>query len=385
MVDKDWDKNLRDLLDNYKPEGMLPDWDGFSSYVEHQDINDPGNDPAFDDTLKEPLSTYLESKQAEGWQRIQASLDAADKKFDETIRKRIADFEPHYDPRTWPLFIQRLADSKSLTAKLIVVKVFEVAAVLLILLTVMNMERMGKLPFENPLNNKQKDNQEIPSATDPMAQNLSPKTTNEPSTRSEAVSIQGKNKTHSVIKESISSGNHNSKTRVAIHKSSGIASSPALSTRPLKVHSSTVQNTGIKIQAVARPVTSIDESILKNNFIPVPAEGSNLEGMEDGLIASAEENSEVGAVNFLTTITTPVLYNQYSKMPYPNYVKERKRAYAEFGIVVQVDYDQLRMPEDRLYSTGRQIIFPQQGLPSYGYGGGFTIASAHPDGLSNQA
>ncbi|MBK9983592.1 MAG: outer membrane beta-barrel protein [Saprospiraceae bacterium] len=36
------------------------------------------------------------------------------------------------------------------------------------------------------------------------------------------------------------------------------------------------------------------------------------------------------------------------------------------------------MPEDRLSSSGRIIVFPQQGLPSYGYGGGFTIALNHP-------
>ena len=123
------------------------------------------------------------------------------------------------------------------------------------------------------------------------------------------------------------------------------------------------QRAGKNINDIVQPKAGIDESILINNIIPVPSEESNLEGMEDGLIASSDENSEVGSLNFLSTITTPVSYDHYTKVPYPNYIKQRKRAYTEFGILAQVDYDQLRMPEDRLYSTGRQIIFPQQGLP----------------------
>jgi hypothetical protein len=55
-----------------------------------------------------------------------------------------------------------------------------------------------------------------------------------------------------------------------------------------------------------------------------------------------------------------------------------KRKFLEFGILSQADYNRLRMPEDRLYSAGKQIIFPQQGIPSHGYGAGFTIAVAHP-------
>jgi hypothetical protein len=47
-------------------------------------------------------------------------------------------------------------------------------------------------------------------------------------------------------------------------------------------------------------------------------------------------------------------------------------------MLTQADFNRLRMPEDRLYSAGKEIVFPEQGIPSHGFGGGFTIALGHP-------
>jgi len=114
------------------------------------------------------------------------------------------------------------------------------------------------------------------------------------------------------------------------------------------------------------------------NSTLILVEDPDLIALDENLIASADMDSRDGATDYLTTRTSPVVYDDYTIFPHPTYVKQRKRTHTEFGILSQVDYNRLRMPEDRLYSAGRQIVFPQQGIPSNGYGGGFTMAVSHP-------
>ena len=65
-------------------------------------------------------------------------------------------------------------------------------------------------------------------------------------------------------------------------------------------------------------------------------------------------------------------------IPLSQLTASRAKKYIEFGMLAQVDYNQLKMPADRMYSFGRTIVFPLQGITSPGYGGGFTLAIGHP-------
>ncbi|MEO6131912.1 MAG: hypothetical protein ABIQ02_08685, partial [Saprospiraceae bacterium] len=85
-----------------------------------------------------------------------------------------------------------------------------------------------------------------------------------------------------------------------------------------------------------------------------------------------------GNMSFLFSLTSPVSYSNGFLFPHPRFIKQPNRTHVEFGILAQVDYNLLRMPEDKLIRNGKEITFPQQGIPSYGYGGGFTLAVAHP-------
>jgi hypothetical protein len=75
--------------------------------------------------------------------------------------------------------------------------------------------------------------------------------------------------------------------------------------------------------------------------------------------------------------TSQVTYLNVSSVPDPVFVKHLEKSFLEFGMMAQIDYNQLKMPEDRLYNNGRQVVFPLQGLTSPGYGAGFTLALAH--------
>ncbi|HJW27784.1 MAG TPA: hypothetical protein VJ508_00895, partial [Saprospiraceae bacterium] len=169
MEDKGWDDQFRDLLGDHTP-------------AEEHPFAQTNHDLKPDTQLPDhnPLSPEDSDLQAKGWKRIEASLNAADQAFDEHIRQRLHQHYPKYDPNSWPVFLKRFTDSRFLRAKLIVLKSIEVVALLLLLLTAVNMGRLGKLPFtgnlfEPNVNSSKQDQQVKPEATTPFIKAPSPK------------------------------------------------------------------------------------------------------------------------------------------------------------------------------------------------------------------
>src|SRR5688572_881990 len=152
MEDKHWEDHLKDLLGEYKPEGVQPDWDAFSDYMRvHDEVSEWEQDEVFDENIKESLTGFEAPPQEVGWNLVEASLNKADQQFDEHIRHRIQNFEPKYNPHTWPLLLRNLSGIGYLRTKLIAFKIVEVAAVFLLLFTVVKMGQMGKLPLDKSL------------------------------------------------------------------------------------------------------------------------------------------------------------------------------------------------------------------------------------------
>ncbi|MGB3078476.1 MAG: hypothetical protein WBB31_05305 [Saprospiraceae bacterium] len=391
MLNNQWEKNLKELLGEYKPEGLQPNWDEFVNQMDQiAELNNTGDDPAFDENLKESFKNYDVPGQDIGWNLIKASLDAADKEFDEDIRRRIAQFEPKYDPRTWPLFLQRLADSNFLRAKLIAMKIVEVAAVFLLLFTVVNLGRMGKLPFDTPLYNNANDALKPITPHDGMADNsiplnrignLTPSAKNNQNAK-----ITSSNKSNQEGINQATPNSLNTKTNTDIN--SFVSSGSVLKTTgdPLIQKSKAItHNSSVAFVDPLHSFAGINTLERSHNFIPTTrealeslqyADGSSAD--DDHLSTSVYSEPREGNINFIASLTSPVLGFSYTTFPHPTFVKQRKTTHTVFGILTQVDYNRLRMPEDRLSSSGRIIVFPQQGLPSYGYGGGFTIALNHP-------
>jgi hypothetical protein len=80
----------------------------------------------------------------------------------------------------------------------------------------------------------------------------------------------------------------------------------------------------------------------------------------------------------ISSLESEIEFANIIYVPQPTYVKTKQRKYLEFAVLAQSDYNGLRMPEDRLFTSGQQIVFPQQGILSHGFGGGFTIGLGHP-------
>lgn len=364
MEDKNWEDGLKDMLANYKPEDMQPDWESFANYLHvHEQITEWEENEAFDESIKESVSGFNASTQDIGWQRIESSLDLADQQFDQHIRDKIKELDPKYTG-TWALLLQRLSGVAYLRAKLIAFKVVEIAAVMLLLFTTVKMGQMGKLPFETPLF---KDSLSKNGRLE-MADNIS-------ADKQDNQAIQ------------------HAQTNDASDSSTGDSFDPDQTASLLESAENTsgLRENGFLIGGRETPAIY---PIPVNDISPVKEEKASFASLpidiasSEAQISSGIENEKnsggksifkkLQVANFLGTILSPIRWAHEKSLPRLAYVKQPSKTFTEFGIVTQLDYNKLRMPEDRLYSAGRQIVFPQQGIPSANMGGGFTFAIGHP-------
>lgn len=386
MEDNNWEEGLKNMLSDYKPEGLQPDWDDFAQYLSiHEKVTEWEENEAFDESLKETLSGSEATTNVEGWDRIESSLNEADKQFDEQIRHRISYFEPPSDPR-WSLILRRLSGVEFLRTKLIAFKVVEVAAVFLLLFTVVKMGQMGKLPFETPLFENTKDGGKSSSFRPGMAS--AEETGGSNSTVSTDVSSAF---TKDINSESSNKDNIQAEESPLLALSNGIEQKSDIS--PKLSEFSKIASTSGPIRPTEvinpRPFVDIKSSNEKNEYADAYALEVEAPDLED--LGGSENKSffkKLQVANILNTVLSPIRWNKDKKsLPKLAYVKPRSRTFTEFGIVSQLDYNKLQMPEDRLFNVRMPesrmadpgiVVFQEQGINSSSIGGGFTFALAHP-------
>jgi hypothetical protein len=359
MESNEWEDQLRDLLGEYNT------WDTQSplgTNANTLNTNSQATNPSPND-------------QNQAWKRIEATLDAADQAFDETVRQRVNQFHVSYNPHSWPKLLQRLADTRYLRTKLIVLKSVEMAILLLLILSAVNIERSGKLPFNSSTPDPLKQEQSIPSGIDQNTNRLNgdPEKTQQQKPNNDFTSS-----------DQLPNTFHGDALAVNDQRQVQKNSSPAHSTElATDVHS---------VMADASKSIVNDESLTSEyawstdrphpSFLTNEIPASSMKGLPHG---ERPQTVPVIMVDQEAYITEPIAsaellvdYGGLAAVPEPKFVHPVSRTYAEFGIVAQVDYNALKMPEDRLYSSGREIIFPSKGIMSPGYGAGFTIAIGHP-------
>ncbi len=389
MGNKEWDDHLKDMLGDFKPEGLKPDWDALSNYLHvDEQLNEWGEDGTFDENLKETVSEFETPNPAEGWERVEALLNLADQQFDEHVRNRIHEFEPKYNPHTWTLLMQRLSGTAYLRGKLIAFKVIEVTAVILVLFTFLKMGQLDKLPFETLLFDKSIKTSPTQNSRVDMANNttLNPEVENShliPATSS----TNSKNSQPNISQSSqqisgegletfalAQAKKENSPTDIEVRDIDG-----QLITRALEQN--VEQLTQIPIASL-RPLKSDKEQIVTERSLAT----LEMAYLENSISATTHDIASADIVMypqhlsapFIATTLSPIRWSDHKVLPNPKFVKQRSKPFTEFGIITQLDYNRLRMPEDKLYSAGKQIVFPQQGIASSSIGGGFSIAIAHP-------
>ena len=378
MENREWDESLKDMLGDYKPEGLQPDWNEFSNYMLVHEQMGQWEEEAFDENLKESVAEFEVPAEVEGWERIEASLNLADQQFDENVRNRINQFEPQFNPQTWTLFLKRFTGLGYLRTKLIAFKAVEVAAVMLILFTVVKMGQMGKLPFETPLYEKPNTTPVQEKSSVDMADNLL-----------KHAGIENKDLSQKLPSDSGTSNSGAESSASNKENSSSLSQNQLTANLLTNSEEDEVMAQNRNIFSPQRiPSSAILPLLAANKSDGIdPVSVAFVDSDQDNDISSRDNTTRrnrVGAFSssgpgvFMASILSPVRWNHEKTLPKLRYQKQRDKTYTEFGIISQLDYNLMKMPEDRLYSAGQQIVFPQQGIPSSGFGGGFTFAIGHP-------
>ena len=372
MEDNNWEEGFKEILRDYQPEGLLPDWEAFSNYLNvHEKITEWENDETFDESLKESISGFNAPPIAEGWDKIESSLNLADQQFDEHIRDKINQFEPGYNPRSWPVFLKHISGVGYLRTKLIAFKVVEVAAVLLLLITVLKMGQMGKLPFETDLFVLQKE--KLSGIDITSGEDLSNESDQTSGSNNHADNASG-NSGKDLIASSGSQGSAFVGSDSVTDVLSGMLSSSA-------GHSAKRNNTEDRHKLSLHPIPYAE--VHPVNVDDIQAITSiDIAAIDAGKIKEEEQGrsffKKLQVANFLATLITPIRWNRDKSMPKLAYANTQAKPISEFGIVSQLDINHLRIPEDRLLTAGRQIYFPQKGIPTASVGGGFTYSLTYP-------
>ena len=160
MGDSAWDKQLRELLGQFYSDRNTSSWDQLAKDLDSLEESTLAHDVQEDAGLRESLSDYRPEIQVEGWEKLSSALDAHDRAFDEKIKQKFHQYEPPYDPQSWPEFFQKFTDRRLLRTKLVILKSLEFAAILLFILTMVNIGWFDRFPQQptnddNPVENKQ--------------------------------------------------------------------------------------------------------------------------------------------------------------------------------------------------------------------------------------
>lgn len=362
MGNKDWDDFLRELLGDYTSEGEMPHWEEFA-----QKFNTHPDMPADleDDTLREVLYAYTPTGKIEGWEKLEESLDAADRTFDAEVRHRIRQYTPANNPDSWHHFWQQFSAQKIQRTKIIALKITEVAVMALLLMTLIQMDNRGRLQFYSPTG---KQIQHLPI----MAQilpDVNPQKNIKASDHGNVSDDAIKNNPSPAVRHNQSKNDFSD-----IKAEQSIATAivpydqdfPEANSLPAELVSGTFSETNSSI-------SSNDLNALESTSASEPAQTNSTEEHSTTLAAN-DSKSFMALAEIGSTTVSPVESAKTNKVPDPVWVKPSAKSFIQFGMMAQLDYNQLKMPGDHINAAGNQVTYPLQGLTSAGYGGGFNLA-----------
>lgn len=362
MGNKDWDDFLRELLGDYTSEGEMPHWEEFA-----QKFNTHPDMPADleDDTLRDVLNAYAPTGKIEGWEKLEESLDAADRAFDTEVRHRIRQYTPANNPDSWHHFWQQFSAQKIQRTKIIALKISEVAVMALLLMTLIQMDHRGQLQFNSPA---VKQIQPLPTMTQ-VASDANPQ---------EAIMASNSaNVSDAAVKNNASPDvrHHPSKNDL-----SGIIAEQSIATSIVSenqnIHDANSPPTELVPGTFVETNSSIssnDLNALESTTASEPAQ-KNITEEHSATLAANDSKPFITLAEIGSTTLNPVDYVTTNTVPDPVWVKTSNKSFIQFGMMAQLDYNQLKMPGDHINAAGNQVTYPLQGLTSAGYGGGFNLA-----------
>jgi hypothetical protein len=356
MKSKDWDSYLQSILGDFEPKGD-PSWEDLTSKLGDTPIDTDSSSIPGDEALKNSLAAYKPTGAVQGWEELSSSLDKADAEFDNEVEDKIKHYNAPYDPNAWSLFLKHFSTYKALRLKLIALKVFEASAVLLLVFTVFQMNQKGSFPMFGKQKNIEANSTQSAISQD---QYLAEQTLNT-SNKNTLVS----NEEEGQLLQTSTTNNTGEYAAIGSYSDNNLTRN---------------KESGLRTTSNASSIPTIPLNHLKRSSTSGLGSTPTFSGMDKIMVEPIVMSTNIQQ-DFITeplALTNINLENQSASLiPFPIYVKPADKGHLEFGMLAQVDFNNLKMPQDILYTNRKQFVFPLQGVPSVGYGAGFTLGVAH--------
>jgi hypothetical protein len=364
MAADPWDDRLRERLGDYAEEGLPSAWDDMARRLDQAaGPSDPADQP-----LREALADFRAEGPVTGWDRIATTLDQADHAWEETLRRKVASFEAPADPHGWSQFVGYWRDSRFVRTKLILLKGIEAMALLLIVLT---FTRQGAFHIPSPTN------LDAPAIAGIDDRKVSP-----PEIISQVETRPGDEADAASFRQA----SDRPQTLNSSPASSEPAGTPTAGQDDLSGHAGKETQTG----PIAGSANA--EEMVANSPVIGPVEDTHAEHRTGSAQIASILTEDSNAVVIPSSPSLREAYNEIApvdpldillardepSIPLPEPSRKTGRSAAELSVFALADMSALRMSEERIYSLGQQVVFPEKRLYSQGFGGGITIATGHP-------
>ena len=341
MTNEEFDHIIKRNLGQFEPPYDADSWDKLNERIE-------SNNELFDDAVRDAVAG-LGATEVGDWGRMEQMIMAdEDTAFDQDVREEVHNYDAPYDPATWPAMHARIKEDERRRRDLIISKIMEAAAVMLALLTFINI-----WPDLRPDHQQAATTQSVPSiesrAADSNPEDVASGAIMGSSQSSVSNSATGAVETsdadqlvvNSAANQSASSnsnqGANNSVTPNSQGRENGeLAALPVREPGGVKV-----LDNGGEMNHLSQ-ATLVEERADYGSPEPVPSLAINVSGSETPMGVAA---------------VTPVLPGKGIR----------------FGFVGAFDINSLFIPDNRFYADGAPIYFEEKNMLATGYSAGANV------------
>ncbi|RMG81472.1 MAG: hypothetical protein D6714_12915 [Bacteroidetes bacterium] len=158
LDDKHFDDKIRKSLEDLSPELDPDSWELLAQKLAAQDILHPEEteDALLDELVISGLSGLSASVPPSNWDSFEQKLNAAEaqelEEIDDLVSEKLRRLEVPYEPSHWQLMLRRIESELTLRGKLYKYKVAELALMLLLIFTIINLRPLDHFPVQFKLN-----------------------------------------------------------------------------------------------------------------------------------------------------------------------------------------------------------------------------------------
>ena len=347
MSDREFDDIVKRALENFQPEYDPLSWNQLNSRISSADED-------FDDSMRDALSSFSAGAPAD-WDVMEQMIESSENvRFDEEVKNEIKTYQEPYDPATWPRLDRKIDEYERLRRRLILSKVMEVAAVLLLILTFVNLwpEIKSYWLKDNaaftesaeksaPVVTTIVENQEINSPDQQGDERIAAEVRGIDASEITAGAAKAMSAGRSELSSGFtgSSGSHAARSETAIDR---------LTTQDLS------ELPGVVSHQLSAKTSDVSPAIVAG--VPI-AENHVRSVSGTDMLAGIEPGIRSNQGQLITAVVDPITHRKGLRM--------------SFG--ASYDINSLYIPSDQFYADGNPIYFEEKHLLASGYSAGATI------------